>query len=100
MKDIANEAEDAGRHARLFPVALHRDALGMGLEEQALRWDHWEGDVETRTAQLIRELTYEFCRMLRHYLEHLVRPAEDEARSTGTQLTSLMRREVPISWAF
>jgi hypothetical protein len=51
----------------------------LGVEEQALRWDRWTSSFEEQKQQLIGELTYEFCRMLRHYLEHLKHPAEEEA---------------------
>ena len=78
VKLLAANAEAAGLSARVFPVAIERAGLGLGIEEQAIRWDQWTGtDAELRQS-LIRELTYQFCRMLRHYLEHLRRPAEDE----------------------
>ena len=44
-----------------------------------MRWDRWTSSFEEQKRQLIGELTYEFCRMLRHYLEHLKHPAEEEA---------------------
>lgn len=46
------------------------------LDEQAIRWFKWKSSVSDRTAALIGHLTYQFCRMLRHYLEHLRRPSE------------------------
>jgi hypothetical protein len=64
----------------LFPVSIERAALNLGIEEQSLRCDQWTGTEEELRRRLIRELTYEFCRMLRYYLEHLRRPTEtDEA---------------------
>jgi TIR domain len=80
VKELLEGTEAAGLGSRVFPVAIEASILGrLGLEEQALRWDRWTSSFEERQRQLIGELTYEFCRMLRHYLEHLKHPAEDEA---------------------
>lgn len=78
LREIGRQTDAAGLSARLFPVAM--DSEGLVVDEQALRWDKWakdssEDDLHLR---LISELTYEFCRMLRHYLEHLRRPEEQE----------------------
>ncbi|RWP35309.1 toll/interleukin-1 receptor domain-containing protein [Mesorhizobium sp.] len=78
LYDIAVQTEAAGLRARLFPVSIDRAGLNIGLEEQALRWDTWGEAESDRRQRLIGELAYEFCRMLRHYLEHLRRPAEVE----------------------
>ncbi|MGE0672841.1 MAG: toll/interleukin-1 receptor domain-containing protein [Methylibium sp.] len=80
VQSIGERAEAAGLHVRTFPVAIERAVLApLNMTEQALRWDQWEGDLERRTNQLLSELTYEYCRMLRHFLEHLRHPDEDEA---------------------
>ncbi|MGZ9569550.1 toll/interleukin-1 receptor domain-containing protein [Alcaligenes nematophilus] len=79
VRELVERAETAGLGSRVFPVALEQSALSIGIEEQALRWDLWAGTPIELQQRLIRELTYEFCRMLRHYLEHLKRPAEEEA---------------------
>jgi hypothetical protein len=78
VHELVDRSERAGLGTRVFPVALDASALKLGVEEQALRWDDWEGTHIELQQRLIRELTYEFCRMLRHYLEHLNRPEEDE----------------------
>jgi TIR domain len=78
VRDLVDRTEASGMGSRVFPVTLERSALAIGLEEQALRWDNWTGTAIELRQRLIRELTYEFCRMLRHYLEHLKRPAEEE----------------------
>ncbi len=76
---LVNDAEAKGLSSRVFPVTLEKAGL-IGIDEQALRWDHWEGNDTERGQRLIRELSYEFSRMLRHYIEHLKRPgADDEA---------------------
>ena len=78
VRDLAGAAEAAGLGTRVFPVALDRATITIGLDEQALRWDTWNGTEESRQQRLISELTYEFSRMLRHYLEHLRRPTKSE----------------------
>lgn len=84
VNDIVEQTEAAGLGARVFPVSMSGSALrDAGLQEQALRWDRWAGDPPQRVTRLLGELTYEFCRMLRHYLEHLRRPAEPEAALEG-----------------
>lgn len=80
VQDLVVQTEAAGLGTRVFPVAIDSGVLGeLGVDEQALRWDHWPGSSDERQQQLIGELAYEFCRMLRHYLEHLKHPAEEEA---------------------
>lgn len=79
-RSLGERAEATGLHVRTFPVAIDHAVLApLNMTEQALRWDQWGGDLQTRTKQLLGELTYEYCRMLRHFLEHLRRPDEDEA---------------------
>jgi hypothetical protein len=78
VKALAKQTEAVGLSARVFPVSVERAGLAIDLDEQALRWDQWDGGQTELEQRLIRELTYEFCRMLRHYLEHLRRPAEQE----------------------
>lgn len=80
VQQVSAAAEGAGLGSRLFPVSVEAGVLGsLQVDEQALRWDLWQGDDEGRRARLLVELTYEFCRMLRHYLEHLKHPGEEEA---------------------
>src|SRR5208337_1896048 len=74
VHELVERTEVAGFSSRVFPVALDGAALDIKVEEQALRWDRWEGTEAERRQRLIRELAYEFCRMLRHYLEQLKRP--------------------------
>ncbi|WP_220674511.1 toll/interleukin-1 receptor domain-containing protein [Klebsiella pneumoniae] len=80
--ELSTQSEIAGLGTHLFPIAIDGEGLNLGLEEQALRWDQWIQDGSNDTAnlhiRLISELTYEFCRMLRHYLEHLKQPEKDE----------------------
>lgn len=78
VKELTEQTEASGFRTRLFPVAIESTALNhLGVDEQALRWDRWTGSSNERQVQLIRELAYEFCRMLRHFLEHLKHPTDD-----------------------
>jgi TIR domain len=76
LRDLFDRTDAAGLGSRVFPVAVERAALDIRFDEQALRWDLWGGTELQHRQQLISELAYEFCRMLRYYLEHLKRPAE------------------------
>lgn len=80
-KALTERTEAAGLSARAFPVAIDAGATRIGIVEQSARWDKWGAvSVEERQQRLITNLTYQLCRMLRSYLEHLKRPAEpDEA---------------------
>lgn len=79
LHKLVESTDAAGLGSRVFPVALERSALEIGIAEQALRWDQWSGSPTELRQRLISELTYEFCRMLRHYLEHLRHPTEEDA---------------------
>ena len=74
---LINDAEAQGLGSRVFPVTLERAGLDIGSDVQALRWDGWKGNDTEREQRLIRELSYEFSRMLRHYIESLKHPGED-----------------------
>lgn len=74
---LSDAADALGLRAFVFPVAIDPSGIEAGVvPEQAVRWDQWVG-VEERVKQrrLFSALSYEFCRMLRHYLERLARPS-------------------------
>lgn len=77
---IIGQADSAGLRARIFPVAISASVTkvrGEISQINYIRWDQWSRDsMKDRWQKLIAKLSYEFCRMLRHYLEHLKRPAE------------------------
>ncbi len=74
LRDLGEQIEKHGKGSRLLPVALEYGVLNnLNLDQQALRWDEWDLVEEKRTQRLIRELAYEFSRILRHYL-HLLNP--------------------------
>ena len=82
LHDLSVETVKIGLGAHIFPVSIEHEGLSTGLEEQAVRWDLWSlehgSDLASMQARLISSLTYEFCRMLRHYLEHLKQPNKTE----------------------
>ncbi|HCT3171575.1 TPA: toll/interleukin-1 receptor domain-containing protein [Enterobacter asburiae] len=82
LQELSKETTTAGLGTRIFPVAIENEGLSTGIVEQAIRWDDWmqgnENDLASLQVRLISELTYEFCRMLRHYLEHLKQPDKSE----------------------
>ena len=79
VRTLAIQTENIGLSTRIFPVSIETGSITtLNLSEQALQWDDWSGYTKSRQRRLVSELTYEFCRMLRHYLTHLKHPAEDE----------------------
>ena len=83
VRELSRDAQTTGRPlARLFPVVMDSEGRELQLEEQALRWDGWEGSNAEKGQRLVSELTYEFSRMLRHRLRLLRQPeAADETLS-------------------
>lgn len=78
IQEIVRGTNAAGLGSRVFSVAMEPAGLDLGLVEQALLWHRWKGTEVELLDQLIRQLTYEFCRMLRHYLAYLSHPKEEE----------------------
>ena len=79
-RDLLERTDAAGLGARVFPVAIDGALTRVGMAQQALRWDRWTGmNDEQRLQRLTSDLTYQFCRMLRSFLEQLRRPDEEEA---------------------
>ncbi|HXM47864.1 MAG TPA: toll/interleukin-1 receptor domain-containing protein [Pyrinomonadaceae bacterium] len=77
--DLTKRADAAGLAVRVFPVAIDEQAIQLGVAEQAVRWDKWASvALDERERRLIGSLTYQFCRMLRHYLAQLKHPTKDE----------------------
>jgi hypothetical protein len=92
---VSKQTDDAGLRARLFPVAIDAKALEMKLPEQAVRWDTWGADsLEIKQRRLLTALSYEFCRMLRFYLEHLERPETRKVRTRRAFIDDTQRRNV------
>ena len=78
VDDLIKDANAQGLGSRVFPVVLEEEGLNIEFDVQALRWVCWEGNDTERGQRLVRELSYEFSRMLRHYIEHLKHPGEDD----------------------
>lgn len=82
LETVELSSERAGLRSMVFPVAMDASLTKSGVAEQAVRWDRWSDiqDLETKLRKLTSDLTYQFSRMLRSYLERLRRPlTEDEA---------------------
>jgi hypothetical protein len=75
IRNLSEQSDAVGLGMRLIPVAFERDVLDLA-RENALRFDKWSGNEPARRLRLVSELTFELCRMLRHYLEHLRRPTD------------------------
>ena len=68
VHNLVVQTEKSGLGTRVFPVSIEASAMTtLGLVEQALRWDSWIGSSEQRQQKLVGKLTFEFCRMLRHF---------------------------------
>ena len=78
IRNLAERTESRGFGSRLFPVIIEEKGRDIKIDQQALRWDRWEGTDAKRGQRLIRELVYAFSRMLRHYLAHLRHPEADD----------------------
>ncbi len=78
IHNLAGRIKSRGLGSWLFPVTLKKKGLNIKIDEQALRWDRWKVTDAERDQRLIRELVYAFSLMLRHYLEHLRHPEEDD----------------------
>lgn len=79
-RDLMEQTETAGLRARVFPVAIDSALTRVGVAQQAVRWDKWQSMEDAdRLRRLTSDLTYQFSRMLRSYLERLRRPTEEDA---------------------
>ena len=74
VRNLSGEAKARGLGSRVLPIAMEAGALDVGLDLQALRWDQWGETDSEPEERLLRELTYEFSRMLRRHLARLQRP--------------------------
>ena len=88
VRDIAQTAHEEGIPANFFPVTMDRRGLELEVVQQALRWDEWDGSDTDRTRRLMSDLTHEFCRMLRHRLDHTGSTADGEV-SLGRYLEKI-----------
>ena len=80
VRKLSQNAQTRGRLlARLFPVVMEPGGRKLQLDEQALRWDRWEGSEAEQKQRLVSNLTYEFSRMLRYRLDLHRRPEIAEA---------------------
>ena len=78
IRNIAQEAQARGRSVGFIPVTMDSRGVEMEVDQQALRWDIWKTTEGDRNRRLTSGLTHEFCRMLRHHLDELRRPASEK----------------------
>ena len=78
VRDVAQTARGKGIPAGFFPVIIDSRGFDLALDQQALRWHEWDGSSADRTRRLMSDLTHEFCRMLRHRLDHPASAADGE----------------------
>ena len=75
LHEVRRRASTEGHRARLIPVAMEPGVLDdLRVNEQAIRRYEWDSATESSEKRLMRELAYEFARMLRHQLHSLRRP--------------------------
>lgn len=75
-RSLSQRADESGLSTLVFPVAIDRSGIDQSLipDESAL-WFEWvDVSWETKCRRLSTALSYQFCRMLRQYLERLQRP--------------------------
>ena len=85
VRELSRNTRTRGLSARLFPVVMESGDCELQLDEQALRWDRWEGSKAVREERLVSDLTGEFIRMLRHRL----RSRESTEASLGNYLEKI-----------
>lgn len=85
LKSVEASSEVAGMRAMVFPVAMDSSLTKAGVVEQAVRWDHWTHiqESQAKLQKLTTDLTYQFSRMLRSYLERLKRPLTEDEELLG-----------------
>lgn len=79
LRELSRRASTEGHRARLIPIAMEPGVLDdLQVNEQAICCYEWDSATESSEKRLMRELAYEFARMLRHQL-HLLRGPRGEA---------------------
>lgn len=87
-RTLLERSDEAGLRARVFPVTINAEAMHLEIAEQAIKWHEWHDCLDAaRFQQLRMSLTYQFCRMLRVYLEGKMREIDEEE-----QLTQYLRK--------
>lgn len=71
INELSSDIQRKGLRARMFPVIMELGDNNLPFREQALRWDKWEGSHRKKEQRLVRDLTHELCRLLRHRLNVL-----------------------------
>lgn len=86
VQELSQDAQVGGQgFSRLFPVVMEGEDYKRLFEQQALRWDRWEGSDTHRERRLVLDLTNEFSQMLRYRLVVLHDPETAKSPLEGDQ---------------
>lgn len=85
LEAVSLSSENCGMRSMVFPVAMDASLTKSGVSEQAVRWDRWSDiqNPQIKLQKLTTDLTYQFSRMLRSYLECLRRPLTEDEELLG-----------------
>lgn len=80
LRELGQRALKQGTRVHLLPVVMESSVSlnELALDQQALRWDKWDSTNESCEQRLIRELAYEFARILRDHLHTFCEPNGDQ----------------------
>ncbi len=79
--ELEKATKASGLRSRIFPVAVSKDATQIGLVTEAVLWFEWaELEFEERFRRLTTDLSHQFCRMLRHWLNERTSPENPTAQ--------------------
>lgn len=79
-RGLSDKADGSGLSTLVFPVAVDSSGIDKKMiPDQSVLWFKWTHvSLEARYRRLTTALSYQFCRMLRHYLEKLQHPEVSE----------------------
>ena len=95
VHSLVKSADSKQFNAHVIPVAMEKGVHKFELKVQTLRWDI-QSDTDNGPKRLVRELTYEFSRMLRYQLKQLRHPDHDDERKLQYHLEKI---EVFLSYS-
>ena len=89
VHSLVTSADSKKLNARVFPVAMEKDVHKIGLKAQTLQWDFQSDTDNGPNQRLVRELTYEFSRMLRYQLKRLRHPDHNNVKNLQIHLEKI-----------
>jgi hypothetical protein len=88
LKQLLAEADISRLSALVIPVVIDKEVIKWGFAQQAVRWDKDSSNADVKISTLIREITYQTCRLLRLHLAHLAHPS----MSTEEELEEYLKK--------